>query len=117
VLAFELDIDLLSKREIPSTKEISRFPSIRRDLALLVPEKISFAEIRRNVIDLSGNLLIDLVLFDLYSGENVEIGYKSFAIRLILQNVSCTLTDEVVDSLVQNVVQGLEKRLDAQLRG
>ena len=117
VLAFEVDFDLLSKREIPYTKEISRFPSIRRDLALLVPENISFAEIRRNVIDLSGDLLTNLVLFDLYSGQNVEKGYKSLAIGLILQNVSCTLTDEVVDSLVKNVVQGLEQRLDAQLRG
>jgi phenylalanyl-tRNA synthetase beta chain len=117
VLAFELDINILSKREVPYTKEISRFPSIRRDLALLVPEKISFAEIKSNVIDLSGDLLTNLVLFDLYSGQNVEKGYKSLAIGLILQNVSCTLTDEVVDSLVQNVVQGLEERLDAQLRG
>jgi phenylalanyl-tRNA synthetase beta chain len=117
VLAFELDIDLLSKREIARTKNISRFPSIRRDLAFFVPEKVSFAEIRRNVVDLSGDLLKNLVLFDLYSGHNVEKGYKSIAIGLILQNVSCTLTDEVVDSLVQNVVQGLEKRLDAQLRG
>ncbi len=117
VLAFELDIDLLSKRETPNTNIISRFPSVRRDLALLIPEKINFAEVRRNVIDLSGDLLANLVLFDLYSGQNVEKGYKSLAIGLILQNVSCTLTDEVVDSLVQNVVQGLEKRLDAQLRG
>ena len=117
VLAFELDLNILSKREIPSTKEISRFPSIRRDLAFLVPEKVSFAEIRRNVVDLSGDLLINLVLFDLYSGHNVEKGYKSLAIGLILQNVSCTLTDEVVDSLISNVVQGLEHRLDAQLRG
>ena len=117
VLAFELDLNILSKREIPSTKEISRFPSIRRDLAFLVPEKVSFAEIRRNVVDLSGDLLINLVLFDLYSGHNVEKGYKSLAIGLILQNVSCTLTDEVVDSLIRDVVQGLEKRLDAQLRG
>ena len=117
VMAFELDLNLLSKREIPCTKEISRFPSIRRDLALLVPEKISYADIRRNVIDLSGDLLINLVLFDLYSGHNVEKGYKSLAIGLILQNVSCTLTDEVVDSLIRNVVQGLEQRLDAQLRG
>ena len=117
VLAFELDINILSKREIAYTKNISRFPSVRRDLALLVPEKISFAEIRSNVIDLSGDLLTNLVLFDLYSGQNVEKGYKSLAIGLILQNVSCTLTDEVVDSLVQNVVQGLEERLDAQLRG
>jgi phenylalanyl-tRNA synthetase beta chain len=117
VFAFELDLDVLIKREIPNTKIISRFPSIRRDLALLVPEKVSFAEIKRNVIDLSGDLLTNLVLFDLYSGQNVEKGYKSLAIGLILQNVSCTLTDEVVDSLVQNVVQGLEDRLDAQLRG
>ena len=117
VLAFEIDFNILSKREIPYTNEISRFPSIRRDLALLVPEKITFAEIRRNVIDLSGDLLTNLVLFDLYSGQNVEKGYKSLAIGLILQNVSCTLTDEVVDSLIRNVVQGLEQRLDAQLRG
>jgi phenylalanyl-tRNA synthetase beta chain len=117
VMAFELDFNILSKREISCTKEISRFPSIRRDLAFLVPEKISFAEIRRNVIDLSGDLLVNLVLFDLYAGHNVEKGYKSLAIGLILQNVSCTLTDEVVDSLIQNVVQGLEQRLDAQLRG
>jgi len=117
VLAFELDLNILSKREISYTNEISRFPSVRRDLALLVPEKISFAEIRRNVIELSGDLLTNLVLFDLYSGQNVEKGYKSLAIGLILQNVSCTLTDEVVDSLVRNVVQGLEQRLDAQLRG
>ncbi len=117
VLAFELDVKVLSNREIPITNEISRFPSVRRDLALRVPEKISYADIRTNVIDLSGDLLSNLVLFDLYSGENVEKGYKSLAIGLILQNVSCTLTDEVVDSVVQNVVRGLEDRLDAQLRG
>ena len=117
VLAFELDVTVLSKRELINTKNISHFPSVRRDLALLVPEKINFAEIRSNVIDLAGDLLINLVLFDLYSGHNVEKGYKSLAIGLILQNVSCTLTDEVVDSLVQNVVLGLEQRLDAQLRG
>ena len=117
VLAFEFDINILSKREIPYTKIISRFPSIRRDLALIVPEKITFAEIRHNVIDLSGDLLTNLVLFDLYSGQNVEKGYKSLAIGLILQNVSCNLTNEVADSLVQNVVQGLQERLNAQLRG
>jgi len=117
VLAFELDLNVLSKREIINTNIISRFPSIRRDLAFFVPEKISFAEIRSNVIDLAGDLLVNVVLFDLYSGHNVEKAYKSLAIGLILQNVSCTLTDEVVDSLVKNVVQGMEQRLDAQLRG
>jgi phenylalanyl-tRNA synthetase beta chain len=117
VLAFELDLNKLIKRELPNTKSISRFPSVRRDLALFVPENVSFAEIKRNVIDLSGDLLTNLILFDLYSGQSVEKGYKSLAIGLILQNVSCTLTDEVVDAVVQNVVSGLEDRLDAQLRG
>lgn len=117
VLAFELNLNILRKRELPNTKSISRFPSVRRDLALFVPDNVSFAEVRRNVIDLSGELLTNLILFDLYSGQSVEKGYKSLAIGLILQNVSCTLTDEVVDSLVQKVVSGLEDRLDAQLRG
>jgi len=117
VLAFELDLSLFLKRELPSTNIYSRFPSVRRDLALLVPETITFAEIKRNVIDLAGDLLTNLILFDLYSGQNVEKGYKSLAIGLILQNVSCTLTDEVVDELVQKVVSGLEDRLEAQLRG
>jgi len=117
VQAFELDLNILSKREIPSTNNISHYPSVRRDLALIVPENINFSEIRSNVIDLSGDLLTNLVLFDLYSGKNVEKGYKSLAIGLILQSVSCNLTDEVVDSLVQDVVRGLEERLDAQLRG
>ena len=117
VMAFELNIDLLSNREIPYAKYISRFPSMRRDLAFIVPENVTFAEIRANVIDLSGDLLTNLILFDLYAGQNVEKGYKSLAIGLILQNVSCTLTDEVVDLLVRKVIQGLEQRLDAQLRG
>ena len=117
VIAFELDVNVISNRELPSAKEISRFPSVRRDLALLVPEYITFEDIRSNVIDLSGDLLANLVLFDLYSGQNVEKGYKSLAIGLILQNVSCTLTDEVVDSVVQDVVLGLRERLGAQLRG
>ncbi len=117
VLAFELDLTTFIKRELPSTNIYSRFPSVRRDLALLVPETINFAEIKQNVIDLSGDLLTNLILFDLYSGQNVEKGYKSLAIGLILQNVSCTLTDEVVDELVQKIVSGLKDRLNAQLRG
>lgn len=117
VLAFELDLDKFSNREVPYAKEISHFPSVRRDLALLVPENVSFADLRQEVVDLSGELLTNLILFDLYSGQNVEKGYKSLAIGLILQNVSCTLTDEVVDALVRKVVQGLADRLEVQLRG
>ncbi|MFT7563733.1 MAG: phenylalanyl-tRNA synthetase beta chain, partial [Bacteroidia bacterium] len=67
--------------------------------------------------NIAGQLLKDLLIFDVYSGQNVEIGYKSFAIGLILQDVSCTLTDEVVDSLTQKIIQSLESELNAQHRG
>jgi phenylalanyl-tRNA synthetase beta chain len=66
---------------------------------------------------MTGALLADLVIFDVFSGQNVESGYKSIAIGLILQDVSCTLTDEVVDPIVDGVIQAMESRLEAQHRG
>ncbi len=117
VVAFELDYDVICIREIPSTNIISPFPSVRRDLAFVVPERVSFAQIADETRELAGSLLTDLNIFDQFSGQGVEKGYKSLAISLILQDVSSTLTDEAVDSLIDRVVKGLESRLDAQLRG
>lgn len=117
VLGFEVDLKVISNREIPSTKQISSFPSVRRDLAFLVPEAVAYSEIDALVRELAGTLLTDLIIFDQFSGQGVEKGYKSLAIGLILQDVSSTLTDEVVESVIDRVVKGLETRLDAQLRG
>jgi phenylalanyl-tRNA synthetase beta chain len=117
VFAFEFDLERINKREIPSTNNISQFPSVRRDLAFLVPESVNYNEIKALVTELAGQLLAKLVLFDQFSGQSVETGYKSLAIGLILQDVSCTLTDEVVDSLVDGVINELQSKLDAQLRG
>lgn len=117
VYAFEIDWKIFSVREIPSAKKISSFPSVRRDLSILVPEAVAFGAIEDAVSDLAGTLLTDLIIFDQFSGQSVEKGYKSLAIGLILQDVSSTLTDEAVDSLIDRVVKGLESRLDAQLRG
>jgi phenylalanyl-tRNA synthetase beta chain len=117
VVAFEVDLSVIKNREIPSAKQISSFPSVRRDLAFIVPEAVSFAQIADVASELAGALLTDLNIFDQFSGQGVEKGYKSLAISLILQDVSSTLTDEAVDSLVDRVVKGLESRLDAQLRG
>jgi phenylalanyl-tRNA synthetase beta chain len=117
VFAFELDIDVISIREIPNAKNISRFPSVRRDLAFIVPEGVDYRRIRDCVTNIVGDLLEKMIVFDVFSGQSVEKGYKSLAIGLILQDVSCTLTDEVVDPVVQNVIEGMESRLDAQHRG
>jgi phenylalanyl-tRNA synthetase beta chain len=110
-------LGLLSNREIPNAKEISRFPSVRRDLAFLVPEAVTWAELRACVAEAAGEMLVNLLVFDVYGGGNVEKGYKSIAIGLILQNVSSTLTDEAVEPVITSVISRLEDRLDAQLRG
>ncbi|MEJ8567600.1 phenylalanine--tRNA ligase subunit beta [Elongatibacter sediminis] len=117
VFAFELDLDILAKREIPYAKSISRFPSVRRDLALWVPEGIPYAELHDCVVAAAGELLQKLVVFDVYHDETQKKGYKSLAIGLILQNVSSTLTDEDADPVIKRVVSGLEQELKAQLRG
>ena len=117
VFAFEMDLSVISSREIPSAKTISAFPSVRRDLAFLLPEAVAWSEVEALVRAEAGTLLTDLTIFDQFSGQGVEKGYKSLAIGLILQDVSSTLTDEAVDSLIDRVVKGLESRLEAQLRG
>jgi len=117
VHAFELDLDLLLQREVPFAKSISRFPSVRRDLALLLPDSVSYAQVRECIRVSAGVLLEKMLLFDVYQGVNLKKGYKSLAIGLIFKNVCSTLKDEDVDSVIETVVSDLEKLLGAQLRG
>jgi phenylalanyl-tRNA synthetase beta chain len=117
VFAFELDLEPLQQREHIFVQAVSRFPSIRRDLAVWVPQAVTFAEIRAVVTGAAGELLQNLVVFDVYQDIELKKGYKSVAIGLILQHVSSTLTDQVVDPLVQRAIVDLEQRLGAYLRG
>jgi len=98
-------------------KEISRFPSVRRDLALLLPNERTYTQVKACITAAAGHLLEKVVVFDVYQGGNLKKGYKSLAIGLIFNNVSSTLKDEDVDSVIETVVSELEKRLGAQLRG
>jgi phenylalanyl-tRNA synthetase beta chain len=117
VFAFELDLEPLQQRDLHLVAPISRFPSIRRDLSFWVPEAVCFAEIKAVVVDVTGKLLQNLVVFDVYQDNKLKKGYKSVAIGLILQHVSSTLTDEIVDPVIQGAIAGLEDRLGAYLRG
>jgi phenylalanyl-tRNA synthetase beta chain len=117
VVAFEVDLALLRKCEVPSAKQISPFPSVRRDLAFVLPESVPWARVEALVRETAGELLADLLIFDQFSGATVEKGYKSLAIGLILQDVSCTLNEQVVESTVQSVIGALEQQLEAKLRG
>ncbi|MCU0990029.1 MAG: phenylalanine--tRNA ligase subunit beta, partial [Xanthomonadales bacterium] len=117
VFGFELDLEPLLLRDVPFAKEISRFPSVRRDLAMVLPNDVSYDQVRSCVAGSAGRLLEKVVVFDVYQGGNLTKGYKSLAIGLIFNDVCSTLRDEDVDPLIEAVVLALGQRLGAQLRG
>ena len=116
VLAFELDLVPLLARPLPRAGALSRFPSVRRDLAFVVPEAVSWAALEAGVRAAAGASLREVRLFDRYVGKGVETGFKSLAMALILQDESRTLTDRDVESVVAAVVAALEHEHAAVIR-
>ena len=117
VVAFELDLVPLLARAVPRAGALSRYPSVRRDLAFIVPENVTWAAVSASVRAAAGPSLRDLVLFDRYAGKGVETGCKSLAMGLILQDDSRTLTDRDVDAVVAGVVAALQGEHGAVIRG
>lgn len=117
VLAFELDLAPLATRALPRATELSRFPSVRRDLAFLVPEAAAWADLEATLRRAAGPLLREVTLFDRYVGQGVEPGFKSLAMGLILQDKSRTLTDRDVDTVVAEAVSAMEREHHARIRG
>lgn len=113
----ELDLELLRRRELPEFSGTARFPSVRRDLAMIVPESVPAAELQRVSAKAAGPMLERCIIFDKYQGQGIESGYKSIAIGLILRDVSRTLTDDEVDSVMLSVVESLKQECKVRLRG
>jgi phenylalanyl-tRNA synthetase beta chain len=117
VFGFELDLHALSARALSKAAELSRFPSVRRDLAFVVSENVAWAAISASVRTAIGPLLRDLLLFDRYVGAGIESGQKSLAMGLILQDNSRTLTDRDVDAVVSAAIVAIERDHGARIRG
>jgi phenylalanyl-tRNA synthetase beta chain len=117
VVGFELDLDAATSRAIPRAGELSRFPSVRRDIALVVPEATPWAALEASLKSALGPRLHGVVLFDQYRGPGLETGAKSLAMGLILQEVSRTLTDLDADQAVSDAVAALGRDCGATLRG
>ncbi|MEO6173353.1 MAG: phenylalanine--tRNA ligase subunit beta, partial [Arenimonas sp.] len=117
VLCFELDMSAVTERTIPLASELSRFPSVRRDLALVVPESMPWAALEASLKAALGPLLRQVLLFDRYVGTGLEPGSKSLAMGLILQDVSRTLTDSESEQAVQKALAALYEDCGAKLRG
>lgn len=96
--------------------EISKFPEVRRDLALLVDQEVSFESVYSIAKQTEKTLLKDVSLFDVYEGQNLPEGKKSYAVSFTLQDSSKTLTDEQIDKIMTKIRQNLEKETGAQLR-
>ncbi|MGQ0799518.1 MAG: phenylalanine--tRNA ligase subunit beta [Pseudomarimonas sp.] len=116
VVAFELDLEPLSARAIAKASELSRFPSVRRDLALVVAENTPWSQLEVCLRNALGSRLQQLVVFDRYVGPGLESACKSLAIGLILQDVSRTLTDEDADVSVAAALEALSRECGARLR-
>lgn len=116
VFVFELEMQEILEGQLPRFEKLSRFPSIRRDLAIVVEAGISCDALAHEITATAGDLLTGLNVFDVYQGKGVETGRKSIAFSLILQDSSRTLTDQDVDPLLQRVVARLEDKFAAQQR-
>lgn len=113
---FELMWDKIADRRLPEFKEMSRFPSNRRDIALIVSDNVSAEEIIAECKRVGGDNLIGVNLFDVYQGENIAHGQKSLAISLILQDKSRTLEESDIINIVDICVDALQNRFNALLR-
>ncbi len=116
VHVFELDLEALQQGRIPKFQALSRFPSIRRDIAIVVDEAITSEQVCNTIRQTIPEQLKEIRLFDVYRGKGVDSGRKSFALGLILQESSRTLVDQEADAAVEWVLVQLEKELGASLR-
>ena len=116
VFGFEVALDALLARPVPRARALSKFPSVRRDLAFVVPESVAWDAMRATAGQAAGPALRELRLFDRYAGRGVETGFKSLAMALILQDETRTLTDRDVEAVVAGVVTALEQHHGATIR-
>ncbi len=116
VVLFALRLDVAGRAEVPRFKPYSKFPAVRRDLALVVDENLPAEALLRHAREAAGEVLQRAVIFDVYSGSGIEPGRKSVALGLILQGVSRTLTDADADRTVGAVIERLERELGAKIR-
>ncbi len=118
VFILEIDLDKLLAKKVGKMKykEISKFPNIKKDLAVVVDKKVTAQEIGINIKKFAGSLLESYEVFDVYTGEGVAENKKSVAFSLTFGKQDRTLTDEEINAVMDKIIEGLEKKLQAELR-
>ncbi len=113
---FEIELAAFGEKHLVLAQEVSKYPANRRDLAIVVKSDVRFSDILATIRKVGGNQLVDLKLFDVYTGQGVAHGHKSLAIALTLQDKARTLEDKDIQQVVSSVVQVLGNEFNATLR-
>ncbi len=118
VYVFEINLDKLLEKKVSKMKykEISKFPGVTKDLAFIIDKNIYAEELIKTIKKAGGKLLKDINIFDIYTGEKVEINKKSIAFSLYFEDSKKTLNDEEVMQVFNNIIEKVEKTYNAQLR-
>lgn len=116
VFLFELDNDVIYEKNICEFNVLSKYPQVRRDIAVIVNEAITADDLLESIYANNNNLIHNAFVFDVYRGKGVESSHKSVAMSLILQDYSDTLTDAQIDTIVSQVVSKLGEDFGAKLR-
>ncbi len=115
-LVFEINLAKINHKKIPVAQELSKYPSNKRDIAVVVDNSVPAADIIAACKSACGEQLVKINLFDVYQGENIKQNQKSLAISLILQDKSRTLEDEDITTIVNKCITVLQNRFKALLR-
>ncbi|MCF6752314.1 phenylalanine--tRNA ligase subunit beta [Stutzerimonas degradans] len=116
VYLFELLVSEIVEGRLPQFSELSRFPEVRRDIALLVDRDVAAEAVTQCIREAAGEYLVHLKLFDVYQGKGIDPSSKSVAVGLTWQHPSRTLNDEEVGAAMQSILTSLEERFNATLR-
>jgi phenylalanyl-tRNA synthetase beta chain len=116
VYLFEIEQSALADARLPSFEPLSRFPEVRRDLALIVDQTLAVSELEAKVKEVAGELLTSLKVFDVYVGKGIDSHRKSVALGLTFQHLSRTLTDDEITVAYGDVVESLKSSFGAELR-
>ena len=118
VYIFEIDLDKLLSKKVSKMKykEISKYPEVKKDIAIVVDDKVTSKDIEVNIKKAGGSLLSSSEVFDIYTGKGIPEGKKSLAYSLTFASQNRTLTDDEINKAVEKIIERLEKELKAELR-
>lgn len=114
---FELDLDAIGRGRVPHFEPLSRFPAMRRDLAVIVADDVAAGDLLGAIDGLGIPEVREIQLFDVYTGKGIESGYKSLAFGLIFQGFASSLTDDGVEAILSRIMEELERRFAVKPRG